>query len=233
MNNWLERTEQLIGADAINRLQRCRIAVFGIGGVGGYAAEALARSGIGHIHLVDADIVTTSNINRQIIALTTTVGQKKVDVLKQRLFQINPSITVTTNGIFFDEKNEHQIDFLSYHYVIDAIDSFSSKILLIERCTQQEVPIISSMGAGNKLHPEYFEIEDIYRTSVCPMARKIRHELKKRKISSLKVVYSKEHPIKHHNNTPGSISFVPSAVGLIIAGEVVRNCIQNESEPNE
>ena len=227
-----ERTALLLGEDAMERLTHTRVALFGVGGVGGYALEALVRSGIRDVTVIDGDTVSVSNINRQIIATSHTVGRAKVEVAKERAEEINPDVSITALNMFFSKENADTIDFSSFDYVIDAIDTVSSKIELIMRAKEAGVPIISSMGAGNKLDPTAFEVSDIYKTSVCPLARVIRTELKKRGVKSLKVVYSKEEPIKAvasdpggatTRHSPGSIAFVPSVVGLIIAGEVLKD----------
>lgn len=228
---FFSRTELLLGEKALEKLEKSRVAVFGVGGVGGYCVEALVRSGLGHIDIIDNDTVSLSNINRQIIATVDTVGRKKVEVAKERILSINPDIEVNTFDTFFLPENADEFDFKGYDYIIDAIDTVSAKIALVEKANEFNIPIISSMGAGNKLNPEMFEITDIYKTSVCPLARVLRGELKKRGIKKLKVVYSKEKalkPLKSDEKTtkrqiPGSISFVPSTVGLIIAGEVIKD----------
>lgn len=226
MENWLNRTENLIGKNNINTLANAHIAVFGCGGVGSYAIEAIARCGVGNITLIDKDIVDVTNINRQLIADTTTIGKPKVEVEKERILKINPNLNINTHQIFYDYTNSNKIFNTNYDYVIDAIDCVSSKINLIEQCYKKNIPIISSMGTGNKLDPTKFEITDINKTSVCPLAKIIRKELKKRNIKHLKVVYSKEEP--HHfdeanNKTLASISFVPSVAGLILASEVIKD----------
>lgn len=230
MSEQFSRTQSLLGDIAFEKLKGTHIAVFGVGGVGSFAAEALVRSGVSKIDLIDADTVSVTNINRQNIALLSTVGKNKVDVAKERYLDINPDAEINTFPVFFDESTKNTFDFSKYDYVIDAIDSVSSKILLIECAKSTNTPIISSMGAGNKLFPEMFEISDIFKTSVCPLARVMRCELKKRGIKHLKVVYSKEPPVKAcapgEPRVPASISFVPSAAGLIIAGEVVRDIIK-------
>lgn len=222
----LERTEMLIGSEAVARLKNARVAVFGVGGVGGYAVEALARSGVGTLDLIDNDTVSITNLNRQIVALHSTIGQYKVDVAKARALDINPKIVVNTHRIFYTPQTEDMFDFSDYDYVIDAIDTVSGKIALVENANRCNTPIISSMGAGNKLHPELFEVADIFKTSVCPLARVMRYELRRRNIKHLKVVYSKEEPIKIQSDSkkpvPASIAFVPSVAGLIIAGEVIK-----------
>ena len=231
MDNQFSRTELLIGKEGVNKLQSCRVAVFGVGGVGGYVVEALVRSGVGSIDIIDNDKVHITNLNRQIIATHSTLGRYKVDVAEERIKDINPNCKVTKYNTFFTPETSSEFDFSQYDYVVDAIDTVSGKIELVMKCNEVSVPIISSMGAGNKMHPERFEISDIYKTSVCPLAKVMRQELKKRKIKKLKVVYSKEPPIKPilNNSTgkraPGSNSFVPSAVGLIIAGEVIRDLL--------
>ena len=224
MENQFTRTEMMLGTDAVKHLNSTRVAVFGVGGVGGYAVEALARAGVGELHLFDSDTVSVTNINRQIIALHSTVGKLKVDVFRERIADINPNARVYTYPIFYGEDTESSIDMSQFDYVVDAIDTVRSKILLITRAKEAGVPIISSMGAGNKINPTKFEVADIYKTSVCPLARAIRSELKRRGVDSLKTVYSKEPPfITGGERTPGSLSFVPGAVGLIIAGEVIKD----------
>lgn len=227
----LKREELLLGSEAVERLKRARVAVFGVGGVGGYVAEALARCGIGTLDLIDNDVVSLSNINRQIIALHSTVGKYKVDVMAERIKDINPHIAVNVYRCFFLPENKGDFDFSSYDYVADAVDTVTAKLSIIEEAKAAGVPVISSMGAGNKLHPEMFEIADISETSVCPLAKVMRRELKKRGIGDVKVVYSKEEALKpliseiqeNGKQTPGSIAFVPSAAGLLIAGEIVRD----------
>lgn len=228
MSERFSRTELLIGKKNMERLKRARIAVFGIGGVGGYAVEALARSGVGHLDLIDADVVSASNINRQIIATEKTVGRAKVDVAMERAMEINPDIKVNTYKIFYLPETAGQFDFSSYDYVIDAIDTVTGKIGLIMQAKEAGVPIISCMGAGNKLDAAAFQVADIYETSVCPLAKVMRRELRKRGVKSLKVVFSKEEPIKTGGATPGSMAFVPSAAGLILAGAVVRDIMTED-----
>ena len=216
----------MLGELAVDRLRSTRVAVFGIGGVGGFTVEALARAGVGELHLFDSDKVSLTNINRQIIALHSTVGRLKTEVMCERIADINPEAKVFSYPIFYGEETADTIDLSKFDYVVDAIDSVRSKILLITKAKEAGVPIISSMGAGNKLDPTRFEVADIYKTSVCPLARVVRAELKKRGIDSLKTVYSKEPPVIPRTNTdraPGSLSFVPSVVGLIIAGEVIKD----------
>lgn len=228
--NEFSRTELLLGEENMKKLKNARVAVFGIGGVGGHAAEALVRSGIGAIDLIDNDDVSLTNINRQIIALHSTVGMAKVDVAKKRFLDINPNINIVTHKIFYTPDTSDMFDFHNYDYIIDAIDSVTGKLELVVQADRCKVPIISSMGAGNKLHPEMFEITDIYKTSVCPLARVMRTELKKRGIKKLKVVYSKEPPITplesdedkgKRLSIPGSTAFVPSAAGLLLASAVI------------
>ena len=226
MENWLNRTEYLIGKDNVEKLKNSHVAIFGLGGVGSYTAEALARSGIGHLTLVDKDTVDVTNINRQLIADTTTIGKPKVEVCKERLLKINPELEITTFQIFYDETQVEEFFSSSYDYIVDAIDTVSSKLSLIEQAYSNHIPIISCMGTGNKLDPTMFEVADITKTSVCPLAKVMRKELGKRGISHLKVVYSKELPKRFdedHKQTPASISFVPSVAGLILASEVIKN----------
>lgn len=235
MPNQFSRTELLIGKDGVDKLQKAKVAVFGVGGVGGYTAEALARSGVGHIDVVDNDTVSLTNINRQIIALHSTVGQYKVDVLKKRMLDINPEIEVRADRVFFCEETVGDFDFSQYDYIVDAIDSVKSKILLIEKANESKVKIISAMGAGNKLDASAFEVSDISKTSVCPLARVMRYELRKRGINRLKVVYSKEQPlapakseeeIQGKRQVPGSIAFVTASAGLLLAGEVIKDLLK-------
>lgn len=228
MNSQFSRTENLIGTDALQKLAGCHIAVFGIGGVGGYVVEALIRAGVTKIDLIDSDRVDITNLNRQIIALHSTVGKPKVEVMRQRALDINPNAVVNTFPVLFLPENSHQFDFSKYDYVVDAIDNVTAKIELAVKCQESGTPLISSMGTGNKLDPTKFEVTDIYKTSVCPLAKVMRYELKKRGIKKLKVLYSKEEPIKNSVDprTPMSISFVPSAAGFIIAGEVIKDIIK-------
>ncbi len=225
MDEQLSRTRLLIGEDGIDKLHKSRVAVFGIGGVGGYVCEALVRSGVSSFDLIDKDVVSVSNINRQIIALHSTVGRPKVEVMKERMLDINPSVNVNTYECFFLPENADDFPFEEYDYVIDAVDTVTAKIELIMRCKELGIPVISSMGAGNKLDASAFEVSDIYKTSVCPLAKVMRRELKKRGVKDLKVVYSKENPVTN-SRPPGSVAFVPSTAGLIIAGEVVRDLIR-------
>ena len=225
------RTELLIGSKNLEKLLNSHVAVFGVGGVGSYAAEALARAGIGRLTIVDNDIVNVTNINRQLVATHDTIGQPKVDVMERRIAAINPNAAVTALNHYYDANSD--IDLTAFDYILDAIDVVTSKLLLIERAKKAGVPIISAMGAGNKLNPSGFTVADIYETSVCPLAKIIRKELKERNISALKVVYSKEQPLKipehlHEQGKKrmvGSISFAPPVVGFIAAGEVVRDLI--------
>ena len=231
-----DRTKRLLGADAMDKLRDSHVAVFGIGGVGGHAVEALVRSGIGEITIVDSDEIAESNINRQLIATTKTVGRKKVDVMEERLLEINPEVRIHKHCCFFLPETKADFDFQSYDYVIDAVDTVTAKLALVEACKEANVPIVSSMGAGNKLDATAFEVTDIYKTSVCPLAKVMRKELKARGIKKLKVVYSKEIPLepipdetfvsdeaRSRRATPGSIAFVPAVAGLILAGEVIKD----------
>ena len=231
--NQFERTALLLGKASVERLARKRVAVFGVGGVGGFVCEGLVRAGIGAIDIVDKDIVALSNLNRQLIALHSTVGKNKVDVLEERLKDINKNLIIKKYKCFFLPETSDTFDFREYDYVVDAIDTVTGKIELILKANEAGVPIISAMGAGNKLDPTAFQVSDIYKTSVCPLARVMRRELKKRGVEKLKVVYSKEEPIKPQFEegeevVPGSVSFVPPALGLIIAGEVVKDLIRVE-----
>lgn len=225
MNDQFERSRLLLGEEALERLREKTVAVFGIGGVGGYVAEALARTGVGTLHLIDNDRVSTSNINRQVIALHSTVGRYKTEVMRERILDINPQAEVIIHNCFFLPENADSFTFSGYDYVVDAVDTVTAKLEIIMRAKEAGVPVISSMGAGNKLDPSLFEVADIYETSVCPLARVMRRELKKRDIKKLKVVYSKEEPLKQR--IPGSVAFVPSVAGLLIAGEVIRDIIQS------
>jgi len=235
MLNEFSRTELLIGKEAIEKLNKSKVAVFGIGGVGSFVVEALARAGIGKFILIDHDVVSESNINRQIIATTKTIGMPKVEVAKERILEINPKAEVEiVKEFFMPESKEILNDSISY--IVDAIDTVTAKIELVQRANKLNIPIISSMGTGNKLDPTKFEITDIYKTSICPLAKVMRKELKKRDVKKLKVLYSKEEPIKPKEipninqetkkQVPGSISFVPSVAGLIIAGEVIKDIIK-------
>ena len=232
MNNQFSRTALLIGEDGVSQLQGAKVALFGVGGVGGFAAEALVRAGIGTIDLFDNDVICESNLNRQLIALRSTLGQYKVDAMKARLLDINPDVQIGAYRMFYMPERADEVDFSKYDYILDCIDTVTAKIDLIVRADALEIPIISAMGAGNKLDPTAFEVADIYKTSVCPLARVMRTELKKRGIRKLKVVYSREEPIKPaavesdqpgRRSTPGSVSFCPSVAGLIMAGEVIKD----------
>ncbi|MBO5027602.1 MAG: tRNA threonylcarbamoyladenosine dehydratase [Clostridia bacterium] len=227
------RTALLLGQDGVEKLKKARVAVFGVGGVGGYVVEALARSGVGTLDLIDNDVVSLSNINRQIIALHSTIGRLKTEVAAERARDINPDIVIHTHNVFYLPETAAQFDFSAYDYVVDAIDTVSGKIALAEQAKAAKVPIISAMGAGNKLDPTAFEVADVSKTTVCPLARVMRRELKKRGIERLKVVYSKEEPLPAKTTDeetgkpiPGSVSFVPSVAGLIIAGEVIKDLIK-------
>lgn len=236
MVNQFSRTELLLGTDGMERMAHARVAVFGIGGVGGYTVEALVRSGVGAVDLIDSDTVSLTNLNRQIIATQSTIGRYKVDVMRERILDINPDCKVEVYRCFYLPENAHEFDFSQYDYIVDAVDTVSAKLQLVMEAQKYHVPIISSMGAGNKLHPDMFEVADIYKTSVCPLAKVMRHELKKRGIKKLKVVYSKEQAIqpivngklqeelgKGKRSIPGSTAFVPSVAGLMIAAEVVKD----------
>lgn len=230
MENWLNRTEMLIGNSSLAKLQSSTVIVFGCGGVGSYVIEGLVRSGIGNLVVVDKDIVDITNINRQLIADTTTVGQIKVDVVKKHALKINPNLNITTYQEFADNSNLDKLIPNKCDYIVDAIDTVKSKIELIQYANEKHIPIISSMGTGNKLNPTMFEVSDISKTSVCPLAKVMRKELKTRGIQHLKVVYSKEEPNRFCNDealkrTPASISFVPSVAGLIISSEVIKDLI--------
>lgn len=221
------RTRMMLGNDGVDRLHHGTVAVFGVGGVGSFAVEALARAGVGKLLLCDSETVAPSNINRQLVAYQNTVGRLKVEVAKERIASINPDCVVETFPFFFGEETLEQFPFACCDYVIDAIDSVPSKLLLIETCTRQNIPMISCMGAGNKLDPTRFRVGDIYQTSVCPLAKAIRTQCRKRGIRKLKVVWSEELPVhpprvEGKSNPPGSVSFVPSVAGLILAGEVIK-----------
>lgn len=230
MENQFQRTEAILGSDNMKKLDSSHVILFGVGGVGGYVAEALARSGVGHLTLVDMDTVSITNINRQIIALHSTVGKYKTEVMKDRIKDINPLAEVTVKNCFFMPENADEFDFSIYDYVVDAVDTVTAKLEIIMRAKESGVPVISSMGAGNKLDPSKFKVSDIFKTSVCPLARTMRYELKKRNVKKLKVVFSDELPVKTENSeavhgkvAPGSTAFVPSAAGLLIASEVVKD----------
>lgn len=224
----------LIGEDSVEKLSAVHIAVFGIGGVGGYVVEALARCGVGKFDLIDNDTVNITNINRQIIATHDTLGRYKTEVMKERILAINPDAKVNVHNTFYLPENSAEFDFAKYDYIVDALDTVTAKIEIIMNAKKAGTPVISSMGTGNKLDPTRFEIADIYKTTVCPLAKVMRRELKKRGIDRLKVLYSKEKPIKQQaeegkKTTPASISFVPSAAGLIIAGEIIKDLIYGYS----
>ncbi len=231
------RTEMLFGTDAMEKLKNSRVAVFGIGGVGGHVVEALVRSGVGAIDLIDNDVVHNSNINRQVVALLSNVGEPKVDAFEKRIKDINPEVIVHKHKCFFLPENSNQFDFKTYDYIADCIDTVTGKIELVLQAKEASVPIISSMGTGNKLNPADLEVSDIYKTSVCPLAKVMRQELKKRRVKKLKVVYSKEIPTIPKNSNVyektgkrliGSNAFVPAAAGLIIASEIVKDIIKKE-----
>ncbi len=247
MLNQFSRSQLLLGEDSMRKMSESKVAIFGIGGVGGYVAEALARTGVGSFVLIDDDKVCLTNINRQIIATRKTVGQYKVEVMRDRILEINPDAKVEVHKCFYLPENAHEFDFTEYSYVVDAVDTVAAKLEIITRAKESDVPVISCMGAGNKLDPTKFQVADIYQTTMCPLARVIRHECKKRRIRKLKVVYSTEKPTrpledmsiscrtncicppgaKHtcteRRDIPGSVAFVPSVAGLIAAGEVVRD----------
>ncbi len=233
MINQFSRTELVLGKENVDKLKNAKIAIFGLGGVGGYVCEALARSGVSIFDLIDNDKVSITNINRQLIATFDTIDKYKCDVMEERILSINPNAKINKYKCFYLPENSNQFDFSKYDYVIDAIDTVTAKIDIIVKCNELNVPIISSMGTGNKINPMMLEVTDIYKTSVCPLAKVMRYELKKRRIKKLKVVYSKENPIKidqnlieeetNKKNIPGSVSFVPSVAGLIIASEVIKD----------
>lgn len=252
MLNQFSRTQLLLGEDAMKKLGNSKVAVFGIGGVGGYVCEALVRSGVGHFDLIDDDKVCLTNINRQIIATRKTVGRYKTEVMKERMLEINPDVEVTVHQCFFLPENADEFHFEEYDYVVDAVDTVTAKLELVMKCKEKGVPIISSMGAGNKLDASAFRVADIYKTKMCPLAKVMRRELKKRGVKKLKVVYSEEKPIRpledmsiscksncicppgaqhkctERRDIPGSVAFVPSVAGLIIAGEVVKDLINGD-----
>ena len=236
MEEKFSRTEMLIGEDGIKKLEDAKVAVFGIGGVGSFVCEGLARSGLGNFILIDYDKVDESNINRQIIATTKTVGKYKVDLMKERILEINPNANVETHKEFYLADSETDIITKDLSYAVDCVDTIMAKIAIICSCDELDVPVISSMGTGNKLDPAMFEVADIYDTSVCPLARIMKKDLKKRDIEKLKVVYSKEHPINTNDcainqdkkyKVKGSMSFVPSVAGLIISGEVIKDIVSS------
>ena len=247
MENQFSRTELLLGTKAIEKLAGARVAVFGIGGVGGYTVEALVRSGIGEIDLIDSDTVSLTNLNRQIIATKSSIGKYKVDVMQERIMDISPDVKVHVHKCFYLPETKDEFDFSQYDYVVDAVDTVTAKIELVMKCQEKGVPIMSSMGAGNKLDASQFKVADIYKTKVCPLAKVMRRELKKRRVRKLKVVYSEElpkrpiedmsvscrtncicppgaaHKCTERRDIPGSVAYVPSVAGLIIAGEVVKD----------
>lgn len=233
MINQFNREEILLGENALETLKKARVAIFGIGGVGGYAAEALVRAGVGELDFIDSDVVSLTNLNRQIIALHSTLGQEKVEVMKARALDINPDVKINIHKCFYLPETAAQFDFKQYDYVVDAIDTVSGKIALVEEANRCNTPIISAMGAGNKLNPALFEVADISKTKVCPLAKVMRKELKTRGILHLKVVYSPESPLKPavteeqsgKRQTAGSVSFVPPVAGLLMAAEVVKDLI--------
>ena len=218
------RLEMLIGED-IQKLKKAKILVFGIGGVGSYVVEALARSFVGSITLVDNDVVSKSNINRQLVAYQSTIGKDKVLVARERILDINPNCNVITYKTFVLPENLSNFEFLEYDYIIDAIDTVSTKLAIIEKAKVSNIPVISCMGTGNKFHPELLKITDIQKTTVCPLARVMRYELRKRNINHIDVLYSNEEPVKTNNNIPGSTSYVPSVAGIMIAGYVINKII--------
>lgn len=234
MNDWLQREELLIGKENIEKLKNSKVIIFGLGGVGGSAIEAIVRAGINNIALVDCDKISETNINRQIFATTKTIGKLKVEAAKERLIEINPNLNIEVYNLFFNKENSNGFDFSKYDYIIDAIDTVSSKIELIMCAKKNNTKIISSMGTGNKLNPTDFLVADISKTSVCPLARVMRQELKKRGIKNLKVVYSKETPKKpkqvlmneQNKQIPSSVSFVPPIAGLIMASEVIKDILE-------
>lgn len=252
MLNQFSRTELLFGSEAMEKLSRARVAVFGIGGVGGYVCEGLVRSGVGTLDIVDDDKVCLTNLNRQIIATRKTVGKYKTEAMKERILEINPKVQVYTHQCFFLPETADQFDFTQYDYVVDAVDTVTAKIEIIMRAKEVGVPVISCMGAGNKLDPTQFKVADIYKTSMCPLAKVMRHEMKKRGVKKLKVVYSEEKPVRPvaedvagcrtncicppgtqrtcsvRRDIPGSVSFVPSVAGLIIAGEVIKDIVKGQ-----
>lgn len=226
MKEQFSRTAQLLGNENVEKLFDKHVIVFGVGGVGGYVVEALVRSGVGNISIVDNDVVNESNINRQIIAFHSTIGMQKVDVLKNRILDINPNCQVFVHNQFFLPENSNDFDFSIYDYVVDAVDTVTAKIEIIKKAKESNVPVISSMGTGNKLNPVGFKVSDISKTKVCPLARVMRNELKKRGISKVKCVYSEENPVIQ-TKTPASVAFVPPVAGLLIASEVIEDLIKD------
>ena len=239
MEGQFSRTERLLGAEAVEKLSKAKVIVFGIGGVGGYCVESLVRSGVGQIDVVDDDVVCLSNLNRQIIATRDTVGRAKVEIAEERIHSINPDCKVRAFRCFYLPETKERFDFSAYDYVVDAVDTVAAKLSLIEAAKEAGVPIISAMGAGNKLNPAGFKVADLYETRICPLAKVMRRECKKRGIESLKVVYSEEMPRKPIENAeealpkakgkrsvPGSVAFVPPVVGLIMGGEIIKDLLQ-------
>ncbi len=256
MLNQFSRTELLLGKDAMESLADKRVAVFGIGGVGGYVCEALVRTGVGHFDLIDDDKVCLTNLNRQIIATRSSVGKQKTEVMKERMLDINPKVDVTIRNCFFLPENAHEFPFETYDYVVDAVDTVTAKIEIIMRCKELDIPVISCMGAGNKLDPSRFKVADIYKTSMCPLAKVMRREMKKRGVKSLKVVYSDEKPRRpiedmaiscrtncicppgaahkctERRDIPGSIAFTPAVAGLVLASEVIKDLTNGFYRPD-
>lgn len=230
MTDQFDRTRLLIGEEGLSKLKNARVAVFGVGGVGGFVVEALVRSGVKTFDLIDNDTVSLSNLNRQIIATKDTIGKLKVEVMRNRILSINPDAKVRMHPCFYLPEIAAEFDFSAYSYVVDAVDTVTAKIDIILKAQEAGVPVISSMGAGNKMDPTKFEVTDIYKTNVCPLARVMRRELKKRGVKELKVVYSTEKAIKTGADVPGSIAFVPSVAGMIVAGEVIRDLIGYEND---
>lgn len=234
MNEYFSRSELLLGEGSMEKLKNSHVCIFGVGGVGGYVSEALARTGVGHLALVDNDTVSPSNLNRQIFATVSSVGMMKTSAAKNRLLDINPDLEITEYNTFYLPETADEIDLSQFDFVVDAIDTVTAKLLLAQKCDELNVPLIASMGTGNKLDPTLFEVSDIYKTSVCPLARVMRTELKKRGVRKLKVVYSKEQPQSvvadsaNGRHAPGSCAFVPSVAGLIIAGEVIKDLTKGE-----
>lgn len=234
MQDQFSRMKLLLGEEAVDKLKTMRVAIFGIGGVGGYVCEALVRSGVGHFDLIDSDTVSLSNLNRQIIATHSTIGKYKTDIMKERMLDINPNVEVSTYRAFFLPENADTFPFAEYDYIVDAVDTVTAKIELVMKATEKSIPIISCMGTGNKLDGSRFEVTDIYKTQMCPLAKVMRRELKARGIKKLKVVYSQEKPIKvpadeMEGRVPGSTAFVPPVAGFIMAGEVVKDLLRRQS----
>lgn len=236
LEDGFSRTRRLIGSQAVDRLFNSKVLVFGVGGVGGHMVEALARSGVGEITLVDHDRVSKSNLNRQLVATIDTIGELKVEAMKNRIAVVNPQCKVTTMPMFFLPENSEDFDFLAYDYIADAIDTVAAKLAIVEKAKEQGVPLISAMGAGNKLDPSRFQVADIKQTSVCPLCRVMRRELRKRGIEHAQVVFSTEEPIKpvmedgDERPAPGSIGFVPAAAGLVMAGAIIRQLAAGDAK---